>query len=95
MPEIKPGKGRIQVFRRALETWEHVGTIRLPKSVLFKDYSSLDFRNGCLTVLSQATSALWIGCLRAQPAGIKDLFENDGKIFFGSHATIRVGLMVL
>jgi hypothetical protein len=79
---IKPGKGRIQVFRRALETWEHIGTVRLPKSVLFKDYSSLDFRNGCLTVLSQATSALWIGRLRTQPAGLEDLFEDDGDLYW-------------
>ena len=79
---IKPGKGRIQVFKKALETWEHVATIRLPKSVLFKDYSSLDFRNGFITVLSQATSALWIGRLRAQPVGLEDLFEDDGELFW-------------
>ena len=52
------GKGRIQVFRRTMENWEHAGTIRLPESVRFRDYSSLDFRNGRLTVLSQASSAL-------------------------------------
>jgi hypothetical protein len=78
---VKPGKGRIQVFRRAAENWEHAGTIRLPKAARCKDYSSLDFRNGCLTVISQASSALWVGRIRAQPAGLEDLFEGDGRLF--------------
>jgi hypothetical protein len=78
---VKPGKGRIQVFRWAEEHWEHVGTIRLPEAVRYKDYASLDFRDGCLTVISQASSAMWVGRLRAQPAGPDDLFENDGQLF--------------
>ena len=61
--------------------WEHAGTIRLPKAVRYKDYSSLDFRNGCLTVISQASSAMWVGRLRAQPAGLEDLFEDDGQLY--------------
>lgn len=78
---VQPGKGRIQVFMRAAENWEHVGTIKLPKSVRYKDYSSLDLRNGYLTVLSQASSAMWVGRLRAEPAGLNDLFEDDGRLF--------------
>jgi len=78
---VKPGKGRIQVFRLVAENWEHIGTIRLPKAVRYQDYSSLDFRNGYLTVISQASSAIWVGRLRAQPAGLKDLFEDDGRLF--------------
>jgi hypothetical protein len=78
---VQPGKGRIQVFQRAAENWEYVGTIKLPKAVRFKDYSSLDLRNGHLTVISQVSSAMWVGRLRAQPAGLKDLFEDDGQLF--------------
>ena len=78
---VQPGKGRIQVFKRDCETWEHAGTIRLPKSVRFRDYSSLDFRNGYLTVLSQSSSALWIGRLAGQPGGTEDLFADDGRLF--------------
>jgi hypothetical protein len=78
---VKPGKGRIQVFVRAAETWEHVGTIGLPKAVRYKDYSSLDIRNGYLTVISQASSAMWVGRIRAEPAGLEDLFEDDGQLF--------------
>ena len=77
----KPGKGRIQVFRWAEETWEHTRTIRLPEAVRFRDYSSLDLRNGLLTVISQATSAMWIGRLRGDPTGPEDPFEDDGRLF--------------
>ncbi|MCU0628104.1 MAG: hypothetical protein MUE45_01255 [Methanoregulaceae archaeon] len=78
---VQPGKGRIQVFWWAAESWGHAGTIRLPETVCFKDYASLDIRNGCLTVISQSSSAMWIGHLRAQPAGLDDLFEDDGLLF--------------
>ena len=78
---VHKGKGRIQVFRRTMENWEHAGTIRLPESVRFRDYSSLDFRNGRLTVLSQASSALWVGRIRTQPDGLEDLFEDEGRLF--------------
>jgi hypothetical protein len=78
---VRPGKGRIQVFRQAAETWEHAGTIKVPKAVRCKDYSSLDVRNGYLTVVSQASSALWIGRVRANPAGPDDPFEDDGRVF--------------
>ena len=77
----KPGNGRIQVFKRVTENWEHVGTIRLPEAVRFKDYASLDVRNGSLTVISQASSAMWVGRLRTQPAGLDDLFEDEGQLF--------------
>jgi hypothetical protein len=77
----RPGKGRIQVFKRAAEDWEHFGTIKLPKTVQYKDYSSLDICNGYIMVLSQSSSALWIGRLRAQPTSLKDLFEDDGQLF--------------
>jgi hypothetical protein len=77
----KPGKGRIQVFRWDAETWEHDGTIRLPKAVRFRDYSGLDLRNGCLTVISQASSALWVGRLRADPTGPEERIKDDGRLF--------------
>ena len=76
-----PGKGRIQVFTLKAEMGEHVGTIKLPETVCYKDYASLDCSNGCLTVISQASSALWIGRVRAQSAGFEDLFKDDGQCF--------------
>jgi hypothetical protein len=77
----EPGKGRIQVFRWASETWVHTGTIRLPKAMRFRDYASLDLRNGRLTVISQATSAMWVGCLRADPDGPEERIKEDGRLY--------------
>ena len=37
----QPGNGRIQVFTRVAEHWEHVGTIRLPKSVRIRTTPAL------------------------------------------------------
>jgi hypothetical protein len=78
---VQPGKGRIQVFTWMVETWEHAGTIRLPETVRYKDYASLDISNGSMTVISQDSSAMWIGRLCAQPTGLEDLFEDDGQFF--------------
>lgn len=77
----KPGKGRIQLFTRASDEWEHTGTIKLPKSVQFEDYSSLDIRNRYVTVVSQQTSAIWVGRVRKNPSSLDDLWEDDGDIY--------------
>jgi len=77
----KPGKGRIQLFRRAPNEWEHTGTIKLPKSVQFEDYSSLDFQDRYVTVVSQETSAIWVGRVRKDPNSLDDLWEDDGQVY--------------
>ncbi|QEU90998.1 hypothetical protein [Streptomyces kanamyceticus] len=59
----KPGGGRIQVFRRGTGRWDRTDTIRLPASLPFEDYSSVSVRDGRIAVLSQASSALWVGRL--------------------------------
>lgn len=61
-----PGGGRIQVFRREGERWARTATIRLPRSLPFEDYSSVSVRDGRIAVLSQASSALWVGRLSAK-----------------------------
>lgn len=76
-----PGRGRIQVFSRRSDAWEHRGTIRLPGSVRFEDYGSLDLRDGSMTVISQVSSAMWVGRLRPQPAGLEAILENEGRSF--------------
>ncbi|MFJ2769260.1 hypothetical protein [Streptomyces sp. NPDC087300] len=58
-----PGGGRIQVFRRGKAAWDHAETIQLPASLPFEDYSSVSVRDGRIAVLSQASSALWVGRL--------------------------------
>ncbi|MFF0746475.1 hypothetical protein ACFYVL_39385 [Streptomyces sp. NPDC004111] len=59
----RPGGGRIQVFRRTAKSWKHTDTVRLPRSLPFEDYSSVSVRDGRIAVLSQASSALWVGRL--------------------------------
>jgi hypothetical protein len=59
----RPGGGRIHVFRRGRIDWEPVDTIDLPSSVRFVDYSSLSVLDGALAVVSQESSALWVGAL--------------------------------
>jgi hypothetical protein len=59
----RPGGGRIQVFARTPRRWDRVGTIRLPESLWFEDYSSLAVAGDRVAVVSQASSALWVGRL--------------------------------
>lgn len=73
----KPGGGRIQILQKGAGQWDHKGTIRLPKAVQFEDYASLDVDGRRLAVVSQATSALWIGLLQEDSWG----FVDDGAIY--------------
>ena len=57
----KPGGGRIQLFEKGKKRWSHVGTIKLPKSVQFVDYSGMSIDDGRVAIVSQASSMLWIG----------------------------------
>ena len=77
----EPGKGRIQVFQRTEGDWRHAGSIKLPSSVLFEDYAGLDFRDRTVTVISQVSSALWVGRVRSEPTGLDDLFEDEGRTY--------------
>ncbi len=82
----EPGQGRIQVFRRTAgersdDAWEHAGTIKLPRSVLFEDYAGLDLRDGVMAVISQVSLALWVGRVRSDPASLDDLFEDAGRTY--------------
>jgi hypothetical protein len=60
---LVPGGGRIHVFRRALRDWDRVGTIRLPETVLFQDYSGIAVAGDRIAVVSQTSSVLWLGHL--------------------------------
>jgi hypothetical protein len=57
----QPGDGRVQLFKKEKRRWLHVGTIKLPKSVEFEDYSAMSI-DGCrAAVVSQENSRLWVG----------------------------------
>ena len=61
----KPGRGRIQVLQRRGRLWHPIERIKLPRHVKFKDYAGLAFRSGRLAVVSQESSRVWVGRLRA------------------------------
>ena len=75
----RPGGGRIQVFTEVGPRggWLHTGTIRLPRTLEFEDYSGLSVAGDRLAVVSQASSALWVGRLRG---GGTDLVD-EGTVF--------------
>jgi hypothetical protein len=87
----KPGGGRIQVFKRGKGQWDHVRTLALPKSVRFEDYASLRTDGYRLAVVSQVSSALWIGDVSPRTGEVEGegktyLFPRDaeGRIVYGN-----------
>ena len=73
----RPGGGRIQVFARTARGWGHVDTIRLPSSLPFEDYSSVALAGDRLCVVSQESSALWVGRLAPSEWRVAD----DGAVY--------------
>jgi hypothetical protein len=49
----KPGGGRVHVFEREKKRWAHAGTIALPASLPFVDYSGMSIDNGRVAIVSQ------------------------------------------
>jgi hypothetical protein len=68
----RPGGGRIQVFERGRRHWDHAATIRLPATLSFQDFSSLAVAGDRLAVLSQESSALWVGHLQPSAWDLAD-----------------------
>jgi hypothetical protein len=56
-----PGGGRVQVFQKKKKRWAHSGTIELPSTLSFVDYSGLSIDDGRVAVVSQVNSMLWVG----------------------------------
>jgi hypothetical protein len=86
-----PGGGRIHVFRRGLRNWDRVATIRLPETVLFEDYSGIAVAGRRIAVVSQVSSALWLGHLAPdswQVTGTGTSYalpvDADGNIAYGT-----------
>jgi hypothetical protein len=79
----RPGGGRIQVFGEAGPPggWVHAGAIRLPPMLDFEDYSSVAVAGDRIAVVSQASSALWIGRLRCSGTAFADEVADEGTIF--------------
>jgi hypothetical protein len=86
-----PGCGRVHVFRRGPRHWERVGRIQLPETVAFEDYSGIAVTGNAIAVISQASSALWVGTLAPsgwQVTGAGTSYalprDADGGILYGS-----------
>jgi hypothetical protein len=73
----EPGNGWIQVFRRVARGWEYVDRLTIPATAQFADYASIAVRDGCVAVLSQESSLLWLGTL----ADAGWAFVDEGAIF--------------
>jgi hypothetical protein len=57
----QPGGGRVQVFEKKKKRWAHAGTIALPGTLPFVDYSGMSIDAGQVAIVSQVNSLLWIG----------------------------------
>jgi hypothetical protein len=57
----KPGGGRVQLLEKKKKRWSHLGSIKLPKTVRFRDYSGMAIDKDRVAIVSQENSMLWIG----------------------------------
>jgi hypothetical protein len=73
----RPGGGRIHVFRRGPLVWEREATIHLPTDLDFVDYASVAVRGDRIAVVSQSSSALWVGTLARTGFAV----ENGGTVY--------------
>jgi hypothetical protein len=55
--------GGLLVFRTGRRNWKHVGTVDLPATLNFADYSAVALAGSRLALVSQQDSALWVGDL--------------------------------
>jgi hypothetical protein len=87
----KPGGGRVQVFEKRKKQWSHSRTIALPDTLPFVDYSGMSIEAGCVAIVSQVNSMLWVGrfdeaCWAWHDAGRRYAFprSDDGTIRYGN-----------
>ena len=60
--------------------WVH-RHIKLPRALKFEDYSGISLVGDRLAVVSQASSALWVGRLRRNGANVVDEVADEGTVF--------------
>lgn len=63
--EADRGNGRIEVLQQTSSGWQRVAEIIIPVTANFLDYSDLDLDGTRLAIVSQKSSALWVGELSA------------------------------
>jgi hypothetical protein len=60
------GRGRILVLELHRRVWRPIARIKLPRSAKFRDYSGMAILGDRLAVVSQESSRIWLGRLRAR-----------------------------
>jgi hypothetical protein len=87
----RPGGGRLHVFGEDTAEWERVATIHLPATLWFTDYSGISVAGDRVAVVSQESSALWVGRLAPSSWELLDdgttyIFPRDerGRIRYGT-----------
>src|SRR5262249_42090968 len=87
----KPGGGRVQVFEKRRKQWLHSRAIALPDTLPFVDYSGMSIDDGCVAIVSQVNSMLWVGQFDEASWTWRDagqLYEfprsDDGAIRYGN-----------
>jgi hypothetical protein len=86
----KPGGGRVQVFEKRRKKWVHSRVIALPKTVSFVDYSGMSINSGCVAIVSQVNSMLWVGAFDE----VSWTWRNAGQLYEfprSDNGTIRYG----
>ncbi|MDR3620286.1 MAG: hypothetical protein P4L85_13125 [Paludisphaera borealis] len=73
----KPGGGRVQLFEKRKQQWSHSRTIALPDTLPFVDYSGMSINDGCVAIVSQVNSMLWVG--RFNEAGWT--WHDEGQLY--------------
>ena len=73
----KPGGGRVQLFEKRKKHWSHSRTIALPDTLPFVDYSGMSIDDGCVAIVSQVNSMLWVG--RFDEAGWT--WHDEGRLY--------------
>lgn len=83
--------GRVHVFAEHREAWVLRATIVLPEGLPLADFSGLAHRDGRLAVVSQESSALWVGRLEPDRWAVRDAgrvhgFPRDrrGRVVYGT-----------
>lgn len=71
------GNGRIKVFARKDDGFKYLASTDLPRSLPFVDFSGMDVRDGAIALVSQETSALWVG--RLDPENWR--IQGDGDVY--------------
>jgi hypothetical protein len=88
----RPGGGRVHVFAPDAAPghgdeagpWRRVATMRLPPTLWFEDYSGISVDGDRVAVVSQQSSALWVGRLAPHAWEVRDggttyLFPRDAR----------------